>query len=451
MYLLQGLAKDSYEYFEEEDESLEDSDDESSLEGGDYIVGGRAVSTTKFPFLVGWNSAGMNKFSCSGIVLTPRYFLSAAHCNTMIDQLEEREEKRKLCVMITATGQSYKSDMRNLKLKCRWLKCKKCKDQDLEVITEPKGRAWINVENEENANEENMHEIKRHIRHAKSYKGNNGYGTYGGYDITLVEVETPMKVLRPACLPGPKFDDIRLKEKNSMVAGYGKYLRSNGETCETNKHGEMKKHYCDTAHGMGGEACITNKPAPRHPECKAFFQNQKTPTRFEKEIRLIDETGNKIAICFPRKNPENATYGWCKTIGNYYDSDNVKVHSKGWGFCGKDCFLNTTTNGGTLRSKEDIEILSEEQCDKFLTKSFIAKEVEVTPEILCVAKTTKWVEETWQKTDSGYAHVEQHDPARRYGSTGYVASVGTCKGDSGGPLFVKDGKNFVVTGECCTF
>ena len=35
----------------------------------------------------------------------------------------------------------------------------------------------------------------------------------------------------------------------------------------------------------------------------------------------------------------------------------------------------------------------------------------------------------------------------RYGSDGYVASVGTCQGDSGGPVFVEEGGRYVVTGK----
>ena len=43
--------------------------------------------------------------------------------------------------------------------------------------------------------------------------------------------------------------------------------------------------------------------------------------------------------------------------------------------------------------------------------------------------------------------MKQHGETERYGDTSYVASVGTCKGDSGGPAFVEEKPNhFVVTG-----
>ena len=43
--------------------------------------------------------------------------------------------------------------------------------------------------------------------------------------------------------------------------------------------------------------------------------------------------------------------------------------------------------------------------------------------------------------------MKQHGKTERYDDTFYVASVGTCKGDSGGPAFVEEKPNhFVVTG-----
>ena len=43
--------------------------------------------------------------------------------------------------------------------------------------------------------------------------------------------------------------------------------------------------------------------------------------------------------------------------------------------------------------------------------------------------------------------VKSDGPVERYGSTSYVASVGTCNGDSGGPVFIQEGSNFVLTGD----
>ena len=43
--------------------------------------------------------------------------------------------------------------------------------------------------------------------------------------------------------------------------------------------------------------------------------------------------------------------------------------------------------------------------------------------------------------------MKQDGETVRYGNTFYVASAGTCNGDSGGPAFVEEKPNhFVVTG-----
>ena len=58
------------------------------------------------------------------------------------------------------------------------------------------------------------------------------------------------------CLASPGFEDTRQGKDDSILAGYGRYHRSGGEgaavcprsggkTCETNKGGPMKFHYCD--------------------------------------------------------------------------------------------------------------------------------------------------------------------------------------------------------------
>ena len=211
-------------------------------------------------------------------------------------------------------------------------------------------------------------------------------------------------------------------------------------------------HYCDKMHGFGSSACITDQPPPRDEECQKFFNHQDTPSSFDDvgmEIRIQAESGEDIALCYPSKNPANETYGWCKTKGNYHDIDNYDREKEGWGFCSKDCYLDTEVkNSGILREKLGVEILSENQCEKYLNRSLDKYEgVEVMPSILCVAKTEKWEESAWVKTGEGYIQRDSSGPVTRYGTDSYVASVGTCQGDSGGPVFVKDEDRFVVTGK----
>ena len=350
----------------------------------------------------------------------------------------------------TARGEDYTKTKLGANFK---LRCKRLNSGDLEIRTDPKGKAWLGVDDVKRnivRNMEHMSEVKRHIRHQKTYRGGGNYGNFGGYDITLVELETPMVGYQPACLPGPKFDDIRLEEKDSILAGYGRYLRTQGATCETNRFGEMKFHYCDKQHGEGSSACITDKLPPMAGECDKFFNNPNTPDTVPgelEEIRIQKQSEKESVYCYPKTNPENPSYGWCITEGNYYDKNNIDGRYRGWGFCGKDCFLDTDTmNSGILRVKKNVEILSEELCDQFLTES-LEEEVAVRPEIVCVARKEKWKEAVWVETSEGYHAMNSTSMAERYGSVEYVASVGTCQGDSGGPVFVREGRRYIVTGE----
>ena len=87
------------------------------------------------------------------------------------------------------------------------------------------------------------------------YRGGGEYGYFGGYDITLLEMSRTIVGFETVCLPSPSFDDLRHRKHDTMIAGYGRYFRwllnhslvsrSNGKTCETNRYGPMKFHYCD--------------------------------------------------------------------------------------------------------------------------------------------------------------------------------------------------------------
>ena len=186
-------------------------------------------------------------------------------------------------------------------------------------------------------------------------------------------------------------------------------------------------------------------------ECEHFFTDPDMPYKVPGEVEEIviqGQSENDTTYCYPKTNPENPEYGWCKTKGNFYDPERTNESYAGWGFCGKDCFLNTSTmNAGILREKSHIEILPEKLCDAFLARS-LEESVEVRPMILCMARQEKWKEAVWQKTGDGYQAMRSGSGVpMRYGSDGYVASVGTCQGDSGGPVFVEEGDRYVVTGQ----
>ena len=60
-------------------------------------------------------------------------------------------------------------------------------------------------------------------------------------------------------------------------------------------------------------------------------------------LRLVVPKGKDEIFCHPKVNPEDESYGWCKTMGNHYDIDKEKPTEPGWGFCGKDCFSDQVT------------------------------------------------------------------------------------------------------------
>ena len=111
------------------------------------------------------------------------------------------------------------------------------------------------------------------------------------------------------------------------------------------------------------------------------------------------------------------------------------------------------------------QVLSRDRCDEFLDWS-TNNRVQVRPEILCVGKIHQWKVETYYLSKKGkfmlipknhkgkqfhkkflkfhygakHSHIEGNDHS-------YVASAGTCNGDSGGPLFRSENGKNIVTGK----
>ena len=181
------------------------------------------------------------------------------------------------------------------------------------------------------------------------------YGSFGGYDITLIELETPVTGFQQACLPHPKFNDAD-ETVNHDLAGFGRYFRKDrrgNDFCQTNEFGRSKYHYCNE-----NAACITHKEVPQDPVCARFFQLKTIPAGAD-EVMIANGRG-EISHCFKKINPENSTFGWCKTDGDYYELGRPKNGAgyDSWGFCSKDCFLDETQElSGVLRIKNNVKVI----------------------------------------------------------------------------------------------
>ena len=74
------------------------------------------------------------------------------------------------------------------------------------------------------------------------------------------------------------------------------------------------------------------------------------------------------------------------------------------------------------------------------------KNVSHTPEVLCVAERFPWKVGVWKQNQEKFEQVKRnvtkilkaHHYGVKHAPKGYIASVGTCRGDSGGPLYVKE-------------
>jgi len=431
-----------YEEYEYDDRDYGDIENQD----GQRLVGASRGATKNIPFILGWNmetgaDAESVTVTCTGSMILPHWFVSAAHCIINVVKTEELE----LCVNSTKQKNAYQTESTK-----RVVKCVLLPSNDIKIETvKPQGMAYLgmnDVNKQGGIKEGQKSKIAYFIRHAHSYQGGGTYGTYGGYDITVVRLETQADpVYKPACLPGPFFQDSGIGkdyEKGQITqAGFGKYTRPK---CLTDEYGPSKFHYCDK------KFCHQNSSPPMSPFCGEFFARNDTPVGVPHghgEL-LIYLQNSSLVYCFNNESPKNGSRGWCNVEFTARAMGQLQELNT-WGFCSSDCYLQedpvSEPGSGVLRVRSDANIISDEICSKFLKHSTY-EDLEHEPEVLCVGykKTPKW--DLWMETDSGFKHVQNdnfknkvsHYLIRNTGLDAYYTSSGTCNGDSGGPVFTKD-------------
>ena len=118
---------------------------------------------------------------------------------------------------------------------------------------------------------------------------------------------------------------------------------------------------------------------------------------------------------------------------------------------------------GVLRIVDHVKALPDDICDDFLDRSLSSGGVLYRPKILCIGKMNHWSTDIWEKSgNQAFVHlndtnerdqlIKRHHYGEYLGFGGYVASAGTCSGDSGGPVYQEEtdpesgNKTYVVTG-----
>jgi hypothetical protein len=185
----------------------------------------------------------------------------------------------------------------------------------------------------------------------------------------------------------------------AFLAGYGKYYRMEDKKtlCQTDEYGRNKFHMCAKT-GNSDQICKQDQP-PTSSQCSKFFDSvQKTVPEEYEEIKIVDMDSKKEAFCFPSHSPNPHSNGWCETDMNFYE---FKAHKeKGWGFCGKDCYLgkfDTLEDFGVLRHLTTVNILQDKLCNVFLKEASEGIHLKVKPKILCVGEFRPWKTQLWKK------------------------------------------------------
>lgn len=276
-----------------------------------------------------------------------------------------------------------------------------------------------------------------------------------------------------ACLPKPSFTF-----SDPLIGGYGRYRRI---PCEVNDMGpnvyqfckmdskcmkkeENKKYLCGVNFKYKNKVhkkCIEDDtPSSQSPICQDFFDETNLTTadflrRNVNEIAIFDQDLNSVLSKCYRSSP--GRYGWCGITKNIISSkqnkkeDTIVAYDDGWGFCSESCGKSKNTAiSGQARVKK-VQILDQEFCDSNLISTREGKTpFTVMPKVYCVAYNETFKTAFYKKVQNGLyeeldSKLEYHIKLGREHQW-YTRSTGSCRGDSGGPLYVQVGDEYVLLG-----
>ncbi|XP_023320927.1 uncharacterized protein LOC111695732 isoform X2 [Eurytemora carolleeae] len=409
------------------------------------IIGGSVVSGDERPPVMGiFNFQPSSSVKCSCSVISAKWAVSAAHC------IVEKEHFINGSCMEEATMVKFLTV------------CEQLPNGDTKLIfptqKEQTPRIYIGVDDltTELRDRSKKFLVDYIISPKDGYQGGK-YGSFGGYDIILVKTHLPMDLNAPinVCIPGP---DYTFSNPNLMIGGYGRNRRI---PCEVNDLGPSIFQFCKvdnmcklktqqyqqakcnvqfTYNNKEYGGCITEEetPSARNPICSDF----------RSKTLLTDQKMRRI---------DPGKYGWCGITNNVIDGKFEKTEDggietdNGWGICSQSC----DTANGTISGKPKVkkaQILDQDYCDNNLNmlRGKLTDPYTVNPKVYCVAYNETYKTAFFLKSDNGsYVMLdnkpEYHSMLGRKNSW-YIRSVGSCLGDSGGPLYEKVGIAYVLLG-----
>ncbi|XP_023320895.1 uncharacterized protein LOC111695717 isoform X3 [Eurytemora carolleeae] len=171
------------------------------------------------------------------------------------------------------------------------------------------------------------------------------------------------------------------------------------------------------------------------------------------EIVIFDAgLQNVLTKCY---TTDPGKYGWCgltikdKTTHKNKDMD-IK-YDNGWGHCSDTCLdKEKISNAGKARIKP-VKIMDQTYCDQELMRMIRGNNsFTVKPLVYCVAHNETYKTGFYEKLENGTykeleSKAEYHLKLNR-SFPWYIRATGSCRGDSGGPLYEQRGNEYILLG-----